>query len=44
MGRFMGKLCWKQEKMLEGEHLLGNMAENGAFRGEKMLKMGENAP
>ena len=29
--------------MLKGGHLLGKMAENGAFCGEKLLKMGENA-
>ena len=30
--------------MLKGGHLLGKVAENGAILGEKMLKMGENAP
>ena len=44
MGRLLGKLCWKQENMLKKGHLLGKMAENGAFWWEKMLKMGENAP
>ena len=29
--------------MLKKGHLLGKMAENGAFWGEKMLKMGQNA-
>ena len=43
MGRFLGKLCWKQENMVKKGHLLGKMAENGVFRGEKLLKMGQNA-
>ena len=29
--------------MVKGGHLLGNMAENGAFHVEKLLKMGQNA-
>ena len=39
----IGERCRNDMEGLQRGNLLGNMAENGAFFGEKMLKMGQNA-